>query len=129
MRVGGGFLGSTVVKNLPANTGDSARSSGGGNGNPLQYSCLDNPMENRACWVTDHGVTESQTRLRDSMHAHLASALSYQIIHIQIYVSIIYGLPRWCPGKESTCQSGDTGDAFSILQLARSTGERNSNSV
>ena len=75
-------------------------------------------MENRACWATDHGVTESQTGLRDSMHAHLASALLYQVIHMQIYVSINYGLPRQCPGKESTCQSGDRGDAVSILQLA-----------
>ena len=45
-----GFLGSSVVKNLSANTGDvglisgSRRSSGGGNGNPLQYSCLGNFM-------------------------------------------------------------------------------------
>ena len=48
------FLGGTTVKNLPANAGDegeagsipgSRRSPGGGNGNPLQYSCLENPME------------------------------------------------------------------------------------
>ena len=46
-----GFLGDSVVKNLPATTGDghsfpgSRRSSGKGNGNPLQYSCLGNPMD------------------------------------------------------------------------------------
>ena len=46
-----GFLGVSVVKNLPANAGDSGlipglgRSLGGGNGNPLQYSCLENPMD------------------------------------------------------------------------------------
>ena len=46
-----GFLGGSVVKNLPATTGDghsfpgSRRSSGKGNGNPLQYSCLGNAMD------------------------------------------------------------------------------------
>ena len=49
-----GFLGSSMVKNLPANAGDVAlipglgRSPGGGNGNPLQYSCLRNPMDSGA---------------------------------------------------------------------------------
>ena len=35
--------------------------SGGGNGNPLQYSCLGNPMDGGAWWTTVHGVTKSQT--------------------------------------------------------------------
>ena len=61
--------GGTVVKNLPVNMGDSRdegsipgseRSPGVGNGNPLQYSCLDNPMNSRAWWATVHGVTKSQ---------------------------------------------------------------------
>ena len=49
-----------VVKNPPANTGDSGsipgsgRSPGGGNGNPLQYSCLENPTDRRAWWATVH---------------------------------------------------------------------------
>ena len=38
-------------------------SPGEGNGNPLQYSCLENPMDRGACRATVHGVTESQTRL------------------------------------------------------------------
>ena len=58
-----------VVKNLPASPGDikgvgsipgSERSPGGGNGNPLQYPCLENPM-NRGVWrATVHRVTKSQ---------------------------------------------------------------------
>ena len=50
-----------------ANTGDSGsiagsgRSPGGGNGNPLQYSCLGNPMDLGAWWATVHGVAKSQT--------------------------------------------------------------------
>ena len=39
-----------------------------GNGNPLQYSCLENPMDGEAWWATVHGVTKSQTRLSDSFH-------------------------------------------------------------
>ena len=54
-----------VVKNLPANAGDvrdegsisgSERSPGAGYGNPLQYSCLENPMDRGAWWATVHGV-------------------------------------------------------------------------
>ena len=42
------------------------RSPGGGNGSPLQYSCLENPMGGGAWWATVHGVVKSQTRLSDS---------------------------------------------------------------
>ena len=60
------------VKNLSANAGDerdlglipgSERSLGEANGNPLQYSCLGNPMDKEAWWAIDHGVSKSQTRL------------------------------------------------------------------
>jgi len=59
-----------VVKNLPANAGDtgdmglipgSGRSPGGGHGNLLQCSCLENSMDRGAWRVTVHGVTKSQT--------------------------------------------------------------------
>ena len=39
----------------------SGRSPGEGNGNPLQYSCLENPMDGGALWATVHGVPKSQT--------------------------------------------------------------------
>ena len=62
------FPDGSVVKNLPANAGDAgsipglARSPGGGNGNPLQYSCLENPMDRGAWWAIVHGVSkESDT--------------------------------------------------------------------
>ena len=69
-----GFLGDAVVKNPPANVGDMrdmslipglGRSPGEGNGNLLQYSCLENPMDRGAWWATVHGVTKSRTRLSD----------------------------------------------------------------
>ena len=62
-----GFPGGTVVKNPPANAGDagsipgSGGSPGGGNGYPLQYSCLENSMDRGVWWATVHGVTELDT--------------------------------------------------------------------
>ena len=61
-----------MVKKLTANAGDirdvgsipgSGRSLGVGNGNPLQYSCLENPMDRGAWQATVHGVAKSQTQL------------------------------------------------------------------
>ena len=66
-----GTPGGSVVKNLPADAGDSSsvpglvRSPGEGNGNPLQYSCLENFMNRGAWWATVHRVAKSQTRLSD----------------------------------------------------------------
>ena len=57
-----GFPGGSVVKNLPASAGNtgsipgSGRFTGEGNGNPLQYSCLRNPMDRGTWWSTAHGV-------------------------------------------------------------------------
>ena len=59
------------VKASACNVGDlgsipgSRRSPGEGNGNPLQYSCLENPMDGGTWWATVHGVAKSQTRLSD----------------------------------------------------------------
>ena len=59
-----GFLGDSVVKNLPANVGDTGlipglgRSPGGGHDNPLWYSCLRNPMDRGAWRATVHGISK-----------------------------------------------------------------------
>ena len=62
-----------MVKKLPANAGDIrdagsipglGRSPGGGHGNPLQYFCLENPMDRGAWQATVYGVAKSQTRLK-----------------------------------------------------------------
>ena len=53
------------LKNQPANAGDvglipgSGRSPGGGHGHPLQYSCLENPMDTGAWWAAVHRITQS----------------------------------------------------------------------
>ena len=67
----GRIRGSSALKNLPANTGDlgsipeSGRVSGEGNGNPLQYSCLENSMDEENGQDTVHGVAKSWTPMRD----------------------------------------------------------------
>ena len=62
-----GFPGGLDGKEFAFNEGDpgsipgSERSPGEGNDNPLQYSCLENPMDKGAWWATVHGITKSQT--------------------------------------------------------------------
>ena len=69
------------VKAPACNVGDlglipvSGRSPGEGNGNPLQYSCLENRMNKRAWWATVHGVAKSRTRLSDFTSLHFIKAL------------------------------------------------------
>ena len=48
----------------------SGSSPGEGNGNPIQYSCLENPLDGRAWWATVHGVAKSQTRLSELTPLH-----------------------------------------------------------
>ena len=74
-----------VVKNPPANARDirdeglipgSGRFPGGGQGNPLQYSCLENPMDRGAQQVTIHGVTQNRTQLKQlSVHTCIKNIL------------------------------------------------------
>ena len=76
-----GFLGGSVVNNLPANAGDigsspgSRRSPGEGNGNPLQYSSLENSMGRGSWEATVHGVTKSRTWL-SHYHFHFQAPIS-----------------------------------------------------
>ena len=76
-----------MVKNLPADAGDIRdvdsisgwrKSPGGGHGNPLQYSCLENPMDTGVWWATVHGVTKSRTRLKRP-HARTSTLFLFQL--------------------------------------------------
>ena len=76
--------GGIVVKNPPANTGDtrdtnlipgSGRPLGVGNGNPLQYSFLENSMDIGAWWATVHGVAKNQTQLKQWCTVHTQHTL------------------------------------------------------
>ena len=113
--ISGGFPRGSVVKNPPANAGDVrdlglvcglGRSPGEGNGNLLQYSCLENPMDRSAWswWATVHRVTNSRTRLkRLSRHAcWFLRDLKDRHIHtltfstINIYWDKLYTRLWWC---------------------------------
>ena len=77
-----------MVKNLPANAGDirdvgsipgAGRSPGGGHGNLLQYSCLENPVDRGTWWAAVRRVAQSQTQLKQlSMYACIYYTLSIQ---------------------------------------------------
>ena len=80
-----------AIKNPPASAGDardtalalipgSGRFPGGGNGNPLQYSGLENPMDRGAWWVTVHGIEKSQTGL--STHAGKNSLFLIKVLSL-----------------------------------------------
>ena len=85
MQRGSGFPGGSVGKESTCNAGDagdmgllpgSGRSPGGGHGNPLQYSCLENPIDRGAWWATVHGVLKSQTCQKQlSTNAHTKHTL------------------------------------------------------
>ena len=104
-----GFPGGSVVKNLPANAGDVClipdlgRSPGEGNGNPLQYSCLGNPMDRGAWQAIVHGVTKSQTQLSKcdvqytGTHTHTHTQLKNTCMPVSLETehSGILGLPQF----------------------------------
>ena len=94
-----------IVKNLPADAGDArdvgsvprwGRSPGEGNGNPLQYSCLENPVDRGAWWATVHGVTKSRIQLsvctRVHTHTHTQPSKN-DICEILINVSASGAVP------------------------------------
>ena len=70
-----GFPGGSEVKASACNAGAPGsipglgRSPGEENGNPLQYSCLENPIDGGAWWSTVHGVAKIRTRLSDFTHS------------------------------------------------------------
>ena len=80
-----GSSGGPGVKNLPANAGDtglipgSERSPGKGNGNPFQYSCLENSMD-REAWRATVGVELDTTEVTEHTHMHI------HIIYTYIYI-------------------------------------------
>ena len=97
-----------MVKNPPVSAGNvvsipgSGRSRGEGNGNPLQYSCLGNPMDSVALWATLS--MGSQKQQQDSVPFNAA----------------FWGFPDSSVGKESACNAGDPG---LISGSGRSAGE------
>ena len=77
-----GFPGGAVMKDPPANAGDTNSTPGmgrcpeEGNGNPLQYSSLGNPTNRGAWWATVHGVTKSQMQLSTQACSYMCFSLN-----------------------------------------------------
>ena len=103
-----GFPGGSEVKASACNVGDLGsipglrRSPGEGNGNPLQYSCLANPMDRGAWWATLHRVAKSWTRLSDftfwrscrSSQTHSTLTSSAIVVGAQIWITLLlHGFP------------------------------------
>ena len=102
------FPGGSDSKVSAYNAGDPGsipglgRSPGEGNGNPLQYSCLENPMDRRAWQATVHGVTKSQIRPSDFTSLRFGSGhksqLSFQVLfchYTLFFLSILFGFSSW----------------------------------
>ena len=128
----GGFPGGSVVKNVPASAGDtrdmclipgSERSPREGNGNPLQYSCLGNPMDRGAWQLTVHGITKSQTRWAIE-HACTEAGNRKEPLHT---VKNIYkSLRRHTYGEKSNRERGSALTYDNTLNSEKSNRERGS---
>ena len=103
--------GSSVGKEPACNAGDagdeysitgSGRSPGGEHGNPLQYSCLENPMDRGAWWATVQGVTKSQTGLKwSSTRAwKMSKAWEWVLASCEMVLKDEWDLSRKIAGKE-----------------------------
>ena len=109
-----------MVKNPPANAGDAdsipglGESPGEGNGNPLQYSCLENHVDGEAWQAAVHGVAKSDYYTAEGL------VLSLSLTKER-------GFPGGSDSKESACNAGDSGDAGLILGSGRSPGVGNGN--
>ena len=125
-----------VVRNPPANAADirdvglipeSRRSPGGGHGNPLQYSCLDSPMDRGAWWTTVHRVTKSRTWLKWlNMHEYINVYYMWYILYIFQPIWNKKSLKKWmnpCLTAKEKIEWGRSGllimNALTFLYLTK----------
>ena len=92
----------------------SGRSPEEGNGNPLQYSCLENPMNGGACWAAVHGVAKSRTRL--SMETHILSL--NQSMHVTALTNRIQRREYYMTFKASETKGHNFNWCFLFERLA-----------
>ena len=106
-----------VVKNPPANAGDLrdevlvsglGRSPGGGYGNPLQYSCLENPMDRGTWWATIHREAKSQTRLK-RLSTHARSCILYCLPYT--------ACPTWVTSGQRSCSKTEASWTLQRIEI------------
>ena len=96
------FPGGSGIKNLPAHAGDLGlipgwgRSPERGNGNPLQCSCLGNPMDRGAWWGTVHGVARSWTQLSAHTLIHRSILFNTAVLSRYLKVSVVKWKLNFC---------------------------------
>ena len=96
----------------------SGRSPGVGNGNPLQYCCLENSMDRGAWWATVYGVAKSRTRLSDFTHSldsilksrDMTLPTKVHLVKAMIFPVVMYGCESWTVKKAEHCRI----DAFEL---------------
>ena len=117
--------GGSDVKASAYNVGDlgsilgSGRSPGAGNGTPLQYSCLENPMDGGALWATVHGVAESRTRL-SSLVLFPNTVTLHGVRKSQTRLHSLTSLMGFLGGSHGREAAFNAGDPGSIPGLGRS---------
>ena len=102
----------------------SGRSPGGGHGNPLQYSCLENLHGQRS--LTGYSSWDHKESDTAEVAEHSTMARLYTLSNL-LHLIFSGGFPEGAVGNEYTCNAGDTGDTCCIPQLERSPGGGNGN--
>ena len=80
----------------------SGRSPGGGHGNPLQYSCLENPMDRGVWQATGHGVAKSRTQLKwisRQVGRDITLPTKVRLVKVMVFPVVMYGCESWTVKK------------------------------
>ena len=97
-----------------AQSSDKTCFTGEGNGSPLQYSCLENPMGRGVRWATVNGVTKSRTRLSDFTSLHFKAYLRISLSSVQFSCSFVTDWTPWTAARKSSLSITNS---WSLLKL------------
>ena len=101
------------------------RSSGRGNGNPLQYSCPENPMDRGTWWALVHRVTKSQIWLRDLVLSRMLRALVLCSLSEHVFCCALLTLPCACVNEWQALREASKGPCSAVPQWSHTAYGRN----